>query len=491
MYRLVFKNGQHQGQRLLVRRRLTIVGSAASAHLRLEAGEGLAPEHVQIEEQGPTVVATPLDARFPVLRNGARMEAPAVLVDQDILTLGNIELQYKLFIAQKSWVKRSPGVLQPMTLLVILGLLLVQLVLVAYMVQWPKHLLGEEIEMNAVDASAPEIEEPLDAVPGEVEKTESLAEAEPTTSSTQSEVAEAPPIHQPPIEKQTISITPPSVLAAAPEILEALRDADFLPVDTNNLISPPPISAVDDATAVAQKTLAAAVAAAEFADYGKAFSLLAELHRTAPDFLPAYMEHARLLEANGQLERAVEIWGMVLARADESGPFRKQARAERRRLQALIRLKPVATPQQSDETLSPPVFTNLTMRRVPSDENVEDMRVLEFQLVTPDGREIMPGRLDIVFFDRLPDGTEVPTTAIVTPGHILYADVSSPPLRTITATYVVPRGSRQREARDGLGTRRYAGYAIYLTGPGGQVLTSEARPKNLIQQFPLPPTAEE
>jgi outer membrane biosynthesis protein TonB len=512
MYRLVFQTGRYRGKRLLVRRRITVVGSGETCHLRFPAAQGLAAEHVRLETQGNALLATPLAPGIPVLRNGAPIEGATRLAHGDVLSLGPVSFTYQsLLPPTRQSTARSRGLLQPATFLMLAAIFILQLAIMAFMVDWPRHLIPPA-EYALFRPFAPAVPDDPEAAPADSPESAKSEEKPGKTAPPAPAPAVAPEKPEAPAEPEpeppqpepepepalSISLTPPGAAPVDPSIREALEKADFAPADTNATISLPPISAVDDATAEAQRRLAAAVSSAEFADYAAAQNALQQLHRTHPSFLPAYAEHARLLEKLNRTRDAVDMWGRLIAAAKPGDPLRAEAAAERKRLLALKSIR-TASPSSAKAVPIPDGAIRIDAeapRRMPADRDIEDMRILDFAIVAANRAKLPASgflaRLDVTFYDRDASGAISPSAAIVTPAHAVYTNLfaaSAPKQISASASYVIPRGLRAREKSAGRGERTYYGYTLHLTGPAGRIVAAAARPKALLDRYPKPPPA--
>ena len=277
--------------------------------------------------------------------------------------------------------------------------------------------------------------------------------------------------------------------ATAPSpTVDMLAQADFTPADTNfALVEPPPISAADPAIAAAQRTLAEATAAAQFADYARAFRLLNQIHQNTPGFLPAHVEHARLLEARGNLDEAYRRWSVVQGLAAPGAPLRARAERERTRLAELQELQSriPQTPVGADldnrprqVRIAPPQLQKMT-----ADEDVAEMRVLDAELaLAPDAKLFKNAAIQVfvTFYDVDQNGEIRPTRALVPTSPIplgnAFADRRSAALH---ATYVVPRGLREQELRETGRQSEFYGYALHVFA--GQILQDAvAKPRKLL-----------
>lgn len=285
------------------------------------------------------------------------------------------------------------------------------------------------------------------------------------------------------------------VAAPPPTVLE---EADFAPADTNTvLVALPPISAADPQIEVAQRLLAQAVSEAQFADYASAFRHLNQLHQSHPDFLPAYVEHARLLEARGDLDAAHERWSQLLGLAPAQSPFHQQAVDQRLRLARLrdlqTQLLPADPPPATAELPRHVRISSPSIQKMPADTDVAEMRVLSASLVlAPDEQLFQDAVLQvfITFYDSDDTGQIRPSRAITSPSPVLFDNAfaarSSLP---IEATYVVPRGLRAQEETDTGQAFSYYGYTLHVFA--GQILQDAfAKPRKLLDlpiHFPASP----
>ncbi|HAL92145.1 MAG TPA: hypothetical protein DCM68_03870, partial [Verrucomicrobia bacterium] len=387
--------------------------------------------------------------------------------------LGQTRLQFQEAIAPPRQRPRpSAGLLQPFTLLVVVAIVAFELGLLAFLVDWRDRILPPEVE--AADfARAEEIRAlKLNAQTGTVSATRPASVvALPGTSSAapaSTNAADATPI--------------------ADDIRDVLDEADFDPADTNaSLVDLPPISAADPAIEKAQHDLAQAVAAAQFADYPQAFRLLNQIHLDAPGFLPAYAEHARLLEARGDLDGAHRRWTQILGLAPDDSPFRAQALEQRERLVRLqtLQIQILQSPRPVDPDSLPRAvrIANPEIQKMPADPDVAEMRVLNATLeIAADDNDFQntPVQVFLTFYDTDPDNQIRPTRAITTPSPLVlghaFASRRSAPLQ---ATYVVPRGLRAQTQGDPGRQASYYGYTLHVFA--GHILQdAAAKPKKLL-----------
>ena len=474
MYRLVIQSGRHQGKRLVVRQTLTLVGNDPDCHLALPDDPELAPRHARFDERGTGVYLTNLYPPSPVRLNDAPVSTEVRLAHGDRLTFGQTVVEFQNIIAPHQRLRPSHGLLQPMAALVSAAIVVVELALLAFLVDWPRRIIRPETEAE-------------DLARGEEVRAARAAEKAAETGTVAA--AGAPSVAVLPGTAPAAAATG-DTNAAAPSspASDVLAQADFQPADTNlALIELPPVSAADPAIAAAQRTLAEATAAAQFADYARAFRLLNQIHQDQPGFLPAHVEHARLLEARGRLDDAYQRWGVVLGVAATGSPGRLRAERERQRLAELRELQsriPQTSAGAAPGTWPRQVrIASPQLQRMPADEDVAEMRVLDAELaLAPDAKLFSDAAIQVfvTFYDVDPSGSVLPTRALVPPSPIAlgqaFADRRSVPLH---ATYVVPRGLREQELRETGRRSEFYGYTLHVFA--GQTLQDAfAKPKKLL-----------
>ncbi len=481
MYRLVFLSGRNQGKRLVVRQVITLVGQDAECHLILPDDPLLSAKHARFEVKRSGVYLTSLSPQTPVHRNGEPVLETLRLAHNDMLLIGQTQVQFQDIIAPHQRFRPSHGWLQPLTVWMILAILALEAGLLAFLVDWPRHLIRPETERADI-ARAQKIRAILEteknAETGTVAQTDASASvvALPGTSSA------APPS--------------PEVSAASAPMLKVMEEADFVPADTNTFVSElPPVSIADPRIEKAQRQLADAVSAAQFADYSKAFRILNQIHQTYPGFIPALVEHARLLEARGDLDSAQQRWTQILGIAPANSPFPTLATQERQRLADIQSLQTqILRSTETPDLATMPRHLRIVdpdVQKMPADTDIAEMRVLNASVEMTPGAPLFKEALVqvfVTFYDIGTDDSIRPTRAITPPSPIVlgtFSDRRSVPLQI---TYVVPRGLRAQEERQPGGPTSYYGYTLHLFA--GQILQDAfAKPKKLLDlpiRFPSP-----
>lgn len=496
MYRLVFLSGRYEGKRLVVRQAVTLVGRHAECHLFLPDDDLLAPRHARFEERGTGVFLSSLSAERPVECNGRAVVETIRLAHNDLLTLGRTRVQFQDIIAPHPRLRPSVGFLQPLTWLVAAFILAVELALLVFLMDWREHFIRPETE--AYDLSrAEEFRHALAAGPAGGTGTWVKIEAPVSVVTLPGTAPSAPAMATNAAASQPADQTP-AATSTAPAILQVLDEADFVPADTNAAAGVlPPDSAEDPLLDEARRMLAEAVAAAQFADYAKALRLLNQIHQNAPGFLPAHIEHARLLETRGELDAAHQRWTQILGIAPEDSAFHAQALEERQRLSRLqaLQTRILRSPEAADLATLPRHIRILApdIQKMPADADIGEMRVLNATLELAAHAPLFKDaaiQVYVTFYDIDSDNRIEPTRAITTPSPMAMGKVS-PDRRSLSlnATYVVPRGQRGRDAGQ---ASSYYGYTLHVFA--GQILQDAvAKPKKLLDlpiYFPPPARPE-
>ncbi len=494
MYRLIFQSGRNNGARVMVRQAVTVLGQAPQCHLILDDDDGVALQHARLEEKPDGVYITPLTEEHAVQVNGGDIAAEQLLRHGDTFTVGRTTIQYQEIIAPSSKAMRPyGGVLQPFTWLLIFGLLIMEVLLFVFFAQWEKHLLKpaiEQADLAYAEQMRIQLQEDEKGTSAQTEESSSVVslpgagvlEAEAPRPESREGVAEDTET------KSGNGVDAPAPPSAVPvEILEALSEADFTPVDTNTvLFELSEVVIPDPIVEEAQRLLAEASTAVQFADHAKATKALNHIYSIAPDFIPAYMEHAQLLEVRGDLEAARDRWTKILELTEEESIDYQKAMDKLEALQQRQTLK-----KNIQKTSKPTVaglpqqikISGPSIRKMPADSDIAEMRVLNATLeLAADAAAVRNENLQlfVTFYDRVGEGDPVPTRAITTPSPIHFtAPFTRSSVLTFDATYIVPRGLRATERRETGQQSSYYGYTLHVFA--GQVLQDAfARPKRLL-----------
>ncbi len=261
---------------------------------------------------------------------------------------------------------------------------------------------------------------------------------------------------------------------------------------------PAPKKAVDPLTQRAREMLKDAKSEIAQKNLGQADRELERIQILAPDFLPAYVERARLFEQRGMLPEASAQWNEAMRRGMGT-PLYEQASAERLRLaRAEMLQKTVTEPSPSRETApaeSQPErrirIVNVEQQRLPDSDQYEEMRLVRVILRPKPGEEGLDSsaiRVVVTFFDENKANHEVSITRANAPPEPLRLDGEWRPNEqsVATAAYMVLKGFRDQEFKEISKQLKYFGYVIQVYY-GDALQDEDARPKSLLQKTPQIP----
>ena len=253
-----------------------------------------------------------------------------------------------------------------------------------------------------------------------------------------------------------------------------------------------PPQKVDPLTAKAQQMLQAALLDVARNNLLQADKQLDRIQIMAPDFLPAYIERAKLYENRGDLALAGKQWTEVLHRSSGT-PLYEQAAAERIRISRLEIIK--KTTEAGTPAEKKPVVERLARRiritavepeRFPENDQFEEMRLLRITLKPKAGEHDLDRseiRVNVLFFDEDALSRDVNPTRVAAPKDALRVDSDWNPAeeQSVTAAYVVPKDFRKTEKEQYNQKCRYYGYLVQVYYRE-QLQDEDARPKSLLQK---------
>lgn len=537
MYRLIFQNGPQRGRRVAIRQGPVILGRHPEATLRLPEPE-VALQHALLEDQTEGGVRLRRLTAGAAIRVNRQEIETADLQDGDLIEIGPHLLQFSKAGAEAAPkpTSRRLGVLQLLTLGAV-GLLVVGQLLFLFIVsltpQKPTVLMAADT--NAVTSA-------LTVTPAtqpQVTGTSNLLAQAPTpvpphvisspTAAPIRVVAVTPP--------QNLALSNEMKQIQA-EITQLRHEVNALPppkpaIITNLVTSvvapeplpkPPPtnmpaieVSADDLVLAQARKMFTKALDRVTQLDAEEFDGELATIQNMAPDFLPPYIERAQRLQKRGLNTEAMEQWKRVLklATGDE---LRARANEEMARLQNIVSAPPsgpakarpqpevgaqqarggeqepavAGTMQQPAKVTAPRIkraanpvarITQVEPQKLLAGDNFDEMRLLRIS-VAPTGAtplDLATTELRITFFDRSEKSGRVMPSRAVVPGAALHAaaPLANEAQLEFAASYLVPRGFRQREQQQVGDTRRYFGYRIELVSRG-ELQERREHPANLL-----------
>lgn len=505
MYRLVFLTGARKGRRLAVQQGTLLIGRDHDVQLDLREDDEVSRHHATIEQRADGYYLTDLGGTNPAEVNGQKVRGVIKLQPDDQIEIGRTLMQFQVVETAVATMRRTAGPLQVATFS-LMGLLL--LAQVAYWVLFPRLQQAPLLPEPPPAAADPLVED--------LERALAAATAE--------EPAPRLPLPKDPAR-------PPGATGEVQDlriaVAEMRRQVENLAAAASNLPPAQPDSNTLAAAAAAQaaasneaaqaaallaqaKTqLAAALALEQRGDVAAADQALEHLQALAPDFVPAYVERARLFEKRGQLTQAGEQWTQVLKRSTGT-PLYDQAATQRQRLaraeiiQALERPTPAPTPAPGGGPVVVPVtptpqlpglihIAALNREKFEASRDYDEMRVVHAELRPHPGLglvEVDEVAVQVTFYDRNTRTGQVQPTRAVAPREPFRIEGvwRAHETKTVTAAYVVARDFRRDEAAREGGPSEYAGVRVSVFYKG-RLQDDDAVPKDLLKQpAPAAPT---
>jgi hypothetical protein len=260
---------------------------------------------------------------------------------------------------------------------------------------------------------------------------------------------------------------------------------------------PPPPPAEDPILTMAKSMLGDAARKIQAGELVQADQTFDRIQIMAPDFVPGYVERAKLYEKRGMYRLAGEQWVQVLNRSGGTPLYAQAAEARQR----VARLELADKEAKAHETDKPKPASNANQKqlrivsvdreRFQSTREYDEMRVLRINMraraTDPvDANEV---RVQVVFYDRNAGDDRVVQTRAIAPDSALRVEGRWGPgeTRAVTATYTVPRDFRAEEFRLIKQRRTYEGYRIRVFYKG-ELQDEDAMPKDLADlPAPRPP----
>jgi pSer/pThr/pTyr-binding forkhead associated (FHA) protein len=214
-------------------------------------------------------------------------------------------------------------------------------------------------------------------------------------------------------------------------------------------------------------------------NYNAADQMLDSLQSVYPTFVPAFVERARLYEERGLPDRALAQWTAVLLRSEDPS-MHQQALDERTRLTRVL---------QTREASTRPMIriSSVEQARFRSSDDYDDMRTLHIGLAAVQPEEALEKdaiRVEVTFYDiDRTSGAVAPTRAIAPSAPIALGGAwNSGKINVVDASYVIPKGFRQREVEAGHDPQ-YWGYLVKVSYYG-ELQDKQAVPKSILELQP-------
>lgn len=501
MYRLVFLTGARKGRRVAVQQGSLLIGRDHDVQLDLREDDEVSRHHAIIEQQADGYFLRDLGGMNPAQVNGQPVRGVIKLKQDDQIELGRTIMQFQVVEDASASTRRSAGPLQILTFSLMALLLLGQ---AAYWVIFPRLHQAPLPDRKSRRPPAPAPAAPgADTLQADLERAIAQAQAE----------EHAPALPPPPIPMEVASVPTGDVQNLRNTVADLRKQVETLASSVTNLSAVAPPTTPDNADAIprpdagaadqAKAMLAEALALEQHAKLVEADALLERIQATAPSFVPAYVERARLYEKRGMLTKAGEQWTQVL-NLSTGTPLYDQAANERQRLaRAEIMLTvtksgPAASPQAgaADENQLPRALRIASIEREKFEANLDydEMRQVRVALrprASEGDIDVDDVAVTVTFYDRDDLADRVQPTRAMAPQEPLTLEGlwRAGEQRTITAAYIVPRNFRREESTTHSVRCRYEGVRVRVFYKG-RLQDEESVPKDLVK-LPPPPAPKE
>lgn len=514
MYRLIFLNGPLKGRRVAVQQGALLIGRDPSCQLDLKDDDQVSHQHALLEQRNDGIWIKDLGATNRTEVNGQPVEEVR-LKPGDRIEVGHTQLEFQLIEAQLENSRRRVSMVQVLTFVAIGVVFTVQGLFM--FIQFARSPVPPPAATPAEGdgLSTNNLEPDLRRALAIREQGETSAKAA-TGAATQvrTEVAE--------------------LRAAVADLREQLGGIEGPPTNEGSLVSlesanqpaagtgavvqadaeqafpqreqPPPLIDVpveesvrpadtDPLQVRAEELLELAKADIARSNLTGADQLLERIQVMAPDYLPAYMERAKLYEKRAMLNKAGEQWALIMERS-KGTPLYATAVAVRQRLaQAEVAVN--TTRKTLEER---PVAARLPRRirivsvdreRFPGGKDIDEMRLVRVNMKPkPSEGEIATDQFElrVIFFDRVIGTEQVEPTGATVPQEGLRPDGRWPAneARSLTATYFLKKGFRLEEQQRTGQKRMYEGYRVQVFYRG-ELQDEDAQPRTLLKLTPPAP----
>jgi pSer/pThr/pTyr-binding forkhead associated (FHA) protein len=545
MYRLIFLNGRNKGRRVAVQQGTLVIGRDPGCQIDLADDDQVSREHARLEQRPSGIWIKDLGALNKPVVNGRPVDEIR-LNHGDQIEIGHTQLEFQVIEESRVGSRRRTGKVQLITYAAIGLVLLMEAVFVFLFPLWQGGDIPDAAEprppaatssvatveqdleaararlaaatqdvASATSATpaavAAEVEELRAAVAGLREQLKGLAD-ESGTGTAAAVAAAMPPAAAvdvaKPVETAAVSAAKAPVATSTvvqvaqpppPAATQVLAEAEAESVEPSPLIDVPRPEderppEEDPLTARARELLALALEEVTRGNHIAADQLLDRLQVMAPDFVPGFVERARLYEKRGILAKAGEQWAEVMKRTAGT-PLYNEAAAERQRVaraEAILATARQGAPERTTGSRLPRRvrIVSVDRERFQGNKEFDEMRLVRVNLKP----RLSEGALDgtdlavwVTFYDRVVGANKVVPTGATVPEEVLQIDGAWAPgeQKTVTATYILPKGFRQDEL-DTTGERRvYEGYRVQIFYKE-ELQDEDALPRNLLDLAPRP-----
>ncbi len=481
MYRLVFLTGKFKGKRLAIKEKSVKAGRSPDCAIQLPDGDA-SRQHALFEEREDGVYVKDLGATNQILVNDKPVRE-ARLTHGDRIELGSTLVQYQVITRSDEEKSRTTGHAQSLTAAAVAIIILSQIAFLLFLivrhkdaVNIPEDSGADPAPVLVTEVIGPEMsdeEETFAQAEALLAQREEMLGAEPAEPEPDSEIMQDLRRLRAEVEDLRQQVESPAEPEPAPEV------------------SDQPAAVADPLIERAQAMLNEALTDIVKMNFVRADEQLARIQLMAPDFIPAYIERARLHERRGQLKQAGEQWTEVLNRSMGT-PLYEQAAAERMRIARAEMTRP-APPAEDSRGAKPSTrlprrirIADIQQERFPKNDQFEEMRLLRVSLKPHSSERNVDAyhiQVAVTFFDEDTETKEIRPTRAVVPRDPLRVDGDWRPnqQKTLTAAYIIPRGFRDQEIEQHGERMLYLGYIVQVYYRQ-ELQDVEARPKILLNK---------
>ena len=490
MYRLIFLSGPFKGKRLAIRQGPVIIGRDVDCHIALADSE-ISHKHAVIELRDDGFHIRDLGSRNGIFVNNTVCRE-SKMKHGDTIKIGRTTILFQQMRQADVRERRRVTPSQGLAFAAVIFIILVQLMFMIGFSVWHRDVAKIQEKATSASTLRPKVvattmsntfaeaesrlrsvkqsqaAETTPAGPSETRVTQDLRELRADIEEIRRQVGKI-------TESKTPVVSTPAVTSSTPDVAAA---------------EPP--KKVDQLTAKAQQLLQAALLEIAKSNMVQADQQLDRIQIMAPDFLPAYIERARLCEQRGDLTKAGEQWREVLHRSSGT-PLYEQAAAERIRLSRLEIIRntmetgtPVEEKQLPTRLARRIKMVSIELHRFPENDRFEEMRLLRITLKLERGEgdiDLSEIRVSVLFFDEEASSRDVNPTRVAVPKDALRLDGDWNPdgQQTVNAAYIVPKDFRKEELEKYHQRCAYYGYLAQVYYQE-QLQDEDARPKALLQK---------
>ena len=509
MYRLIFLNGNLKGRRVAVQQGALLIGRDPSCQLDLQEDDQVSHQHALLEQRNDGVWIKDLGATNRTEVNGQPVEEVR-LNPGDRIEIGHTQLEFQLIETQPETSRRRVSMVQVLTFVAIGVVFTVQGLFM--FIQFARSPVRPPAIIPAQGLSTNDLEPDLQRALA-MRKQDEAAKATGAVDQVQVEVAElraavadlreqlgdmeGPVSNEAAVVSTEPTNPPPAVTSAVVEVEteEAFPQREPPPPLIDVPVEPSRPVDEDPLLARAEELLELAKVDIARSNLTGADLLLERIQVMAPDYLPAYVERAKLYEKRAMLNKAGEQWALIMERS-KGTPLYATAVAVRQRLaQAEVA---VSTARKTLEER--PVASRLPRRvrivsvdreRFPASKEIDEMRLVRVNVKPrPNEAEIAIDQFEVrvTFFDRVIGTDQVEPTGATVPHNVLRPEGRWPAneARALTATYILKKGFRLEEQQLTGQKRMYEGYRVQVFYEG-ELQDEDAQPRTLLKLTPPAP----